>query len=431
VLGGLAEFARRLVLALSSAVAGIFYGRPREKRAVTLLLGTGAENISYAGSDARFVEYCTRGPIEPLREAQWLIVQAEPPASSANPERFCYARFPLHAAAARMLTTRDVCRLLVDSFATAARWVCLVTRAPINLLLAHDYACLPLIRLLDSQQRIAAVVLTNSVYSIQPLWCRGGRNFATHLVWYSQNTIPVVYADDGIASDLPHYRHLATDASWLWTEEYADYLRRLGVSSRYHVVGPILWHLPEANGSCVARRTGRDPEPIRFAVFDVTPISDETALRIGIIRNYYSPERMMRFLGDVVDVAHDLEVAARRSVTILLKHKRGFGPTHARIYIDFVERLCSENPRLRIVHYQTSLYDILRDSDVSIVIPYSSPAYVSSHLGKPSIFFDPGAELRPTFLPAPGVSFASGRQELLAQVTSSVMAVDSVATATR
>jgi polysaccharide biosynthesis PFTS motif protein len=294
------------------------------------------------------------------------------------------------------------------------RFLGLVARFPLMATLARDYAHLPLVRLLDRTGALEAVVITNTSYSVQPLWMRDrpGRRFRAHLVWYSQNVVPLVLLSDRLRSDLPHYRHMAVDESWVWTDEFAVYLGQLGLHARQRVVGPILWYLPHAVRE--AHKRADDETQIQIAIFDITPIPDETALRIGLVHNYYRLETMTAFLTGIRGAASDLERATGRRVRLLLKHKRAYGPNHDRRYIDFVAQLAAEGA-VELIDHQASLYSLTMRVDFSVVIPYSSPAYVASAVGRPAIYFDPANELLPTHLPARGVTFAGGREALLAE----------------
>lgn len=415
---GLLNFIVHSTHIILCAVAGLLARHHPGQRPVTIVFGVGAENLFVEGSDTTFVDYCVNGPILPLSEAKWLVVQAHGVAQSSHPKLVSYSRFPLHAIASRDgLGISGVLRLILDSAVTLTRFIRLVRRLPVMATLARDYAYLPLVRQLDGKGRIASIVITNSTFSSQPLWLRPSvyRNFRVHLVWYSQNTVPTVLAADGLKSDLPHYRHLAVDESWVWTEGYAAYLRRLGVTCRYHVVGPILWRLPDL------LPPARSNEDIRIAVFDVTPVRDEVALRIGLICNYYRTDNMIRFLEQIHEVSHDIQQMAGKPVRILLKHKRSYNSKHDQKYIDLVARLSAKGQLFELVDHQTPIYRLVADSDVSIVVPYSSPAYVASHMGKPAIFFDPSNQLLDTHEHARNVTFAAAKQQLFDQITHLVL----------
>jgi polysaccharide biosynthesis PFTS motif protein len=229
------------------------------------------------------------------------------------------------------------------------------------------------------------------------------------MVWYSQNTIPLVYASDPIKANIPNYRHMRIDVSWVWTEAYAAYLRTLSIPGDIHVVGPILWHLPPAHA--VSKAVSDD---IVFVMFDVTPVRDAVAESIGLFGNYYSAAIMTQFVEETLSVCRELEVLTARRVRLSLKHKRSYNTRlHDPRYIERISRLTASGGGIELISFETNMYSLLANSDLAIVVPYSSPAYVASSSGAPAVYFDPTKTLLPTFDPAPLVTFATGREELL------------------
>lgn len=402
----LLEYAMHWLHLLGAILLGAVSWKARDRRPGTLVLGVGNESLLYQGTDARFVAYCRNGPIAPLASARRLIVHcAAGPAGSSDPD-FAYSRFPF-AALIRdsRLGVLPRAELLWSHLLSPFVFLRAVLQLPLLVLLARDIAYAPAVRTLDRRKMIDAVVVTNSLYHAQPLWMRSvNRQLRLHMVWYSQNTIPLVYANDDFASDVPNIRYMTADEMWVWTDAYKAYLEKFQAASEIHVVGPILWYMPEAAAPCAA-------DEIRIALFDVTPLRDEAALRLGLVRNYYSAENMIRFIEDVLAVSRELSVHAGRPVRLLLKHKRSYNENHDPRYIELIKKIAAAGA-VELVPFQSNMYALLATSALSIVIPYSSPAYVASHCGVKGIFFDTTRELAPTFEPAASVGFASGRDEL-------------------
>jgi polysaccharide biosynthesis PFTS motif protein len=229
------------------------------------------------------------------------------------------------------------------------------------------------------------------------------------MVWYSQNTIPLVYASNPIKANIPNYRHMRIDVSWVWTEAYAAYLRTLSIPGDIHVVGPILWYL--APVPAVSKAASDD---IALAVFDLTPVREAVAESIGLFCNYYSTAIMIQFVEETLSVCREMERRTGRRVRLFLKHKRSYNTkTHDPRYIELISRLSAQGGGIDLIPFETNMYTLLASSDLAIVVPYSSPAYVASTVGIRAIYFDPTKELLPTFEPASLVTFASGRVELL------------------
>jgi hypothetical protein len=405
----LLEFGIHWLHVLGAILAGGLPFGARDSRPATLVFGIGHESLFTEGSDARFATYCRAGPIKPMIRARRFIIQCAALGGRVTDPNFVYDRFPLHALirdAKLGMTGRAA--LFCAHLAAPLMLLVAVMRRPLLALLARDIAYMAAVKALDRLAMIEAVVITNSTYTSQPLWMRGPvrRHYSVHMVWYSQNTIPFVYARDGLVSDSPNYRHMRFDETWVWTPGYKAYLEKLGLPGLIHVVGPILWYLPESPPP-------RTSDEIRIAVFDVTPVRDDVALRIGLVDNYYCTQNMVQFIEETILVCRQLERQTGRRVHALLKHKRSYSAPHDPRYIELIERLSAPGASLELVPFQTNMYSLLADCDLSIVVPYSSPAYVASALGIRAVYFDPTAELAPSFEKASLVDFASGRDELL------------------
>jgi hypothetical protein len=404
---------------LGNILLGFLSYRTRDNTPTTLLFGLGAGAISYQGSDLRFVQFCRTGPIRPLAEAREFRIQDAQGKGSISDPAFVYVRSPVDVLVRDgLLGAYGQSRLLVAHFLGLFRFLGVIARFPLLSLLGRDVAHAAAIRALDRKGLIQAVVVTNSNLGFHPLWMRGpvNRGFKVHTIHYSQNSKPFVYARDRLVSDYPLFRHIRVDEHWAWTPGYRTYIEELGHKGPIHVVGPIVWHLPDPPLS-------RTHDRICVTVFDVTPVYADLAIsEAGLINNYYSTDNMLRFIEEIISVCLELESKWGRSVQILLKHKRAFSKGfHDQRYIDSVESLSESRPQFELVEYSENMFSLLESSDLSISIPYTSVAYVASHLGKRAIYFDPSQELWPSHETTPFIEFASGRTELL-QVVERVLA---------
>ena len=258
----LLEFGAHWGLALAAIVKGFAGGRTPIRGPATLLFGVGNEGLFHHGTDARFAMFCKDGPVRPLREATQIIVQTAEREGTVSDRRIAYARRPLLALArGARLTARERLALLARHLSAPLRFVSAVARRPLLALLAPDLAVGHIARALHARGDIRAIVITNTLYTSQPLWMRefAADTAALHMVWYSQNTIPFVYARDGVRSDLPHNRHIRVNHHWVWTEGYRAYLATLGIGASVHVVGPI------PGTSRRARRPSRRGSRSRFS----------------------------------------------------------------------------------------------------------------------------------------------------------------------
>lgn len=402
------EFGAHWGLALAAIVGGFGDGSRLTAGPVTLLFGVGNDALFSRGTDARFVDFCKEGPIRPLREASQMIIQAPTRAGGSSHARFSYDRYPLLALARHArLTTIARLALLGRHLLAPFAFVAAVVQRPLLALLASDFAVDHVARTLHARGEIEAIVITNTLYTSQPLWMRrfAAGTAALHMVWYSQNTVPLVYTRDGIRSDLPHNRHIRASHHWVWTEGYRAYLLKLGLGASIHVVGPILWYLPPRKP---VAKSG-----LQIAVFDVTPVNEAYAEKVGLINNYYSAHNMVCFLRGVIALKAVLEERLQRPVRVLVKHKRAYSPAHDARYIDFVATHSGPEGPLTLAAHDDDMYSMIAASDLTIVVPYSSPAHVSVHVGVPAIYFDAAGLLEDSHERGPLLDFASGDDALI------------------
>lgn len=376
--------------------------------AATVLLGVGQSDIWLEKSDHRFVRFCTQGPVTPLARAGRIVVQSAAQGGEASSPRVSYAKYPLRdLLRSAQIPFKARLTALLSHLMLAPRVLLDIVRAPVAAIVAPDCAYAALTGHLDRCGLIENIVITNSLYMWQPLWMCAlpARRFRAHMVWYSQNTVPVVYATDNERSNIPNYRHMRLDEHWVWTEQYAKQLRNLGSDATIHAVGPILWYLPEAGS-----RQGNIPTVV---VFDVTPVKEGFARQIGLVKNYYSASNMIAFVEQVVAACEKAATRLGQPILVLLKHKRGHSEVHDRSYLQFVKNLADAG-RIQLAPAQTNLYSLIAASSATVVVPYSSPAQVAATLGVPAIYFDPTQQLVPTHDQEPLVTFASGPAALAA-----------------
>lgn len=404
------QWARIFVVATKAAIKN--RAKTPGKNKVTLLFGVGIDDIFYCGSDGRFIEFCTKGPIAPLRNARKLIVECAKESPSSIPDYCSYATHPLFRLAGELPSTGRQWVIFVASHIVAAiDFLKASLLCPLVVLLARDAAFHTLIHALNRAELIESVIITNSHYHVQPLWMRAlpGRKFTTHMVWYSQNSVPFTYRFDGVRSYLPNHRHIEVDNIWVWTTGFGNYLREQGAAGEIQVVGPILWHLSQPESDAKTHSGA-------IVVFDVTPFNQEFIERFGLPYNYYQARNVQTFIKDIIAARGHITAQTGKVVPICIKHKRSFSPQHDRGYLDFIKD-ADRNGVIEVAPTQTNLYSLISGAKVVVVMPYSSPAYVAAELGVPAIYFDPSGELVPTHEQRPGITFVAGREALQRTLT--------------
>ena len=356
-----------------------------------MLFGVGKEAFNKAEGDIEFVEYCRKGDIKPLVNAQHIMVQSAVKLQSTD-DSFSYSRFPLHTLMQRNpMGFYASITFLFQHIRLLFIYLIKMFQSPPIALLGRDFAYQAMVNSLNSRGLIEAVVITNSNYSAQPLWMRetGDRSFIVHMIWYSQNIIPFTYVDDMVSAAVPNYRYLSADEHWLWTEDFAKYLKSLSIKGIIHLVAPIMWYLPKIAASQI-KKTGQ----VNVTVFDVTPVNKAYADKIGIYKNYYNIDNCNNFINSIITTCEAVSKDVGIKVEVYLKHKRAFFETHDVKYIQLIKEL-SDSKRLTLVDYDSNIFNLISDSQFVIVMPYSSPAIIANSLKVPAVYFDASNMLAP------------------------------------
>ncbi len=406
------EFLLLWAYALCEHLYSLIRATGRSKGPAVLLFGVGIADLKAGGGDARFIEYCRNGPITPLAEARRLIVQAAGQLTSSLPEFVSYSRSPLYALVRENpIGVRQFLGFLLQHCCALVAYFAAVVHCPLVSILGRDFACHAMVSSLNHRGLLESVVITNSNISSQPLWMSDilDRCFASHMAWYSINNAFALHKADPVVADDPYFRHIRVDEVWTWTDEHVRELRKIGAQGVMHVVGPILWYLLQP------AQTNRSGKEICLAVFDVTPVKPDVAESLGLLRNYFytRSENMTRFIEDIVYACAAIEQATGRRVRILLKHKRSYYSTHDPDYISMIEKISGPGQPVELLPPDTNMYSLISGCDLTLVIPYSSPAYVATSLGCQAIYYDPTMEVQPVYNKQPFLTFVAGRANLV------------------
>lgn len=370
--------------------AALLPERRRHSGKFVAIIGTGASDVIRDGSDERFVEFCRKGPVSTLHAPAVMMVQHGGDMDSGTDSGIFYARRPLYRLM-RVSSTGWLQRLGVAQSLLRASVAALVTTPfdPRQALLMRDLMEAVVVRALVRVGSLREVIITNSAATRQATWIRDG-SVPCAMVWYSENSKGLWWT--GIHdAEMPMYRHLQVGVHWVWTEGHANWLRSLGHSGTIHVVGPILWYLPRA------ARANPATNVLWVTVFDIIPVVEEFAEELGFTDNYYSVDRCVAFLRGVVAAAEGARAQTGLPIQVRIKPKR-LQPKAAPGYAREVDALLGVGALSRM-DTSADLFDATRESLISVVQPFSSPALVATDSGCLACYFDVAQVLeQPRFL---------------------------------
>ena len=268
-------------------------------------------------------------------------------------------------------------------------------------LLARDLGFHPIVRLLSDKKVISNLLLTNSSYLDQEIWMIGlqDRSFQTHMIWYSTNTRSMDYKESKIKGEHPAYSVMKVDTSWVWCKDHGDWVVESTQCKDVRVCGPILYFDPKQ-----AELSNR--QNIDVLIFDVTPVVDSWMNDNFTNKVYYffQNANVTKFVNDI------LSIGRLDEYKFAIKHKRDHSWLHDKRYIDFIAE--KEKLGLELVSPLENVFELVSRAKVTVVTPFSSPAYVAAFLDRPVIYYDPvGVLVPPAWLPE-SIQFVNSPDEL-------------------
>lgn len=387
--------------------------------AAILVYGVPSADLCAGGRSRRFEEFCEFGPLDVLRKSNRIIVHASPPIEANNYGKFSYSKYPLLTLFAKnRLGLADGIQFVWRHFYACVNYLALVSRLPIACLLWRDYAEHACVEALNSKGLIEANIITNTNWLQQLLWNSDlqGKTYKSYMALYSLNSSQLLLKDDPVRANHPGIRHLRVDCVWVWNHSYSEVLRCEGVSSETQVVGPILWYLPTKSDRIDNAKFGS----VRVTLFDVSPQNQKHLIKHGLLNNYYKLETVKKFIDDSLSAIDEVGIKLGFKVEVILKHKRKPAAIHDMAYFDYVNHLSKTRDGFRFASEDANLFSLISGSDLIIVIPYSSPAYIAEYVCTTAIFYDPTGELKDVIGDTPHILFSSGIEDLVEKVTMSL-----------
>jgi|APSaa5957512535_1039671.scaffolds.fasta_scaffold12417_3 polysaccharide biosynthesis PFTS motif protein len=407
-------FTKFIMFWLLSFVYVYGYGKNKSKEKVCLMYGI-PQSAYMNENENEFSDYCEAVQIDSIVQSDHIFVQSSVLPNKVNIGKIHFVRRPLLSAIKNTKIGFDgLLKFFVGHISMLFYFPFVALRYPLLWLLWKDFAEQTTATVLNQKHVLIGVIYTNSNLYNEPLWMTDlkDRDYRTSISLYSLNSHPLITRDSPVDYEPePCFKLLRADEIFIWLSGYKDMLRRDGLTIMTKVAPPMLWQMPKSAKLSVSRNN-----QFQITIFAVTPFSDEWLSKKGLDDTYYSYETMKLFIDDIIHVAHDLEINAMCKIDIVHKFKREPSTEHNMSYINHVDRMSSVHQNLHNANYNSSIFDVLSETDVAVVIPFSSVSYVADWCGIPSIFYDPLAILQKDYIKTPLINFVDNRDALYTSI---------------
>ena len=205
----------------------------------------------------------------------------------------------------------------------------------------------------------------------------------TNMLWYSANSIPLSLKDSKMTLDTSHLIQTNIKKHFVWNGFDASLVKKYNPDCEVEICGSILFYTPAPRG--YSKATGKK---INVIVFDVTPFSN---LRTPTL---YTDELVTSFLKDIFEVLNynkqyfDIGIKVKNKRIISNNQLKKSIYRVGQTYSSILEEI-KVMPEIVYLQSSLNLYDAIRDCDLVLGLPFTSPVFIGQELGIPSAFYIP------------------------------------------
>lgn len=244
-------------------------------------------------------------------------------------------------------------------------------------------------------ERITSLITTTSQWGVQPYFFHKLDYVPRKMYWYSNNSSPFSNrTSKKLDQDFSYLKKIKVDLHIVWTKEYGNFLKSMS-GVKFKVIDFILFYLP----------TKRNVEKqFNILVFDVPPKKGYD------MHSYYSEKTCLRFIESIVEVSKN-NTRDSRLVNVALKPKRNYSREITKSYRKYIRTLIFQGD-IKLISPNIDLFQVIKQSNIVIAPPFSTPALIANRLGIKSCYFNPNPTVKFTRY-ASGVKVIQGSSELL------------------
>lgn len=216
----------------------------------------------------------------------------------------------------------------------------------------------------------------NSGWLYRPLWTYEAELKGAEIIFY-------FYSTNCESFQKPNTKFIQANSwqliNWpkylVWDSFQADFIRKFDSNNpEVEIVGSIWFGSSGKQIQCFTEKS--------IAVFDVQPYRSSRYQLLGLDLEYYVPQNVNKFIGDIYDVC------SNNNLNILFKRKREIGNSAHPSYRNYLKTLFL-NTNFILVDSNASANKLIERCNAVISMPFTSTALIAKELGKPSIYYDP------------------------------------------
>ncbi len=255
---------------------------------------------------------------------------------------------------------------------------------------------------MQKKKFLAKSYLFHNAFIFRPIWTFIAEKKRSEIIfyYYSANDMTMKNKNGIIPPISFRYRNLNWPNYVFWNKyQLKIYKNFIEKPFSYSLSGPICLHNKELSENFkLPNRT--------ISVFDVPPVRDSMYKSISPPIEHYVPKNCLPFLRDILFVCEE------NNITLCFKSKSDFKTNKAHpSYKKFIESIADKSNVL-IIPNETSPYDLIKKTNISIAMPFTSTPLISKVLKKPSCYYDSSGFVNKNDEAAQGVEIIVGLKQL-------------------
>ncbi len=225
-----------------------------------------------------------------------------------------------------------------------------------------------------------------SAHIYKPYWTYIAEKRNCRIIFYFYSTNIIELSSNNM--NIPDYlgwKSISWNNFYFWNNNQKNYIQKFINNFNYKITGPINF-LPTIKNNHLQIKEKY------VLVFDIRPSRLRLYSFLGKPFDFYTASNTIKFINDIY------EITKKHKIKLIIKQKRllaGGNKLEDPRYYNFLKKI-SRNLDVNIYYGSEGdgLNDIIKNSLISVSMPYTSTAIISKNINYNTIYYDPTGKLR-------------------------------------
>ena len=266
-------------------------------------------------------------------------------------------------------------------------------------MLTREIMLARLVKATNAKELPKRYMFHNSGFFFRPLWTYLAERKGSKIIHYYYSTSDLwIQTKKGDMNRYNPYQIMTWPTYWVWDQYQLSFLKKyLDYPFDFKIVGPTWFSSSSLSSLTKLPKKG-------IAIFDIEPFRDSYQYKIWYPVNFYGYTLSKQFFNDLN------EIALKHKIHLFIKRKRNNKNSH-KGYLKLLREF-SKSPYMHYIEPNIAAKSLIEISHATITMPFSTPANIAFHLGKPTVYYDPIRKTVDNDPAARGIAIIRNKSEL-------------------